>query len=98
MAKASQFDAADYLDSPGAIADYLSEAFDSGDEKLVARAFDTVAQAKGMTEVANETGLSRESLYRSLSEQGRPELATALKVLDSFDMQVVVRPKKISAA
>lgn len=97
MAKTSSFDAADYLDSPAAIADYLSEAFDSGDEKLVARALGTVARAKGMTEVANETGLSRESLYRSLSDQGRPELATALKVLKSFDMQLVVKPKQKSA-
>jgi probable addiction module antidote protein len=53
----------------------------------------TVARAKGMTEVANDTGLSRESLHRSLSEQGRPELATAMKVLDSFDMRLIVRPK-----
>jgi probable addiction module antidote protein len=98
MAKASPFDAADYLDSPEAIADYLSEAFESADDKLIARALGTVARAKGMTEVANDTGLSRESLYRSLSEQGRPELATAMKVLDSFDMQLVVKPKGKAAA
>jgi probable addiction module antidote protein len=98
MARASQFDAADYIDSPEAIADYLSEAFESGDDKLIARALGTVARAKGMTEVANDTGLSRESLYRSLSEQGRPELATAMKVLDSFDMQLVVKPKGNAAA
>jgi len=93
MTIASRFDAADYLDSPEAIADYLSEAFESGDDKLIARALGTVARAKGTTEVANDTGLSRESLYRSLSEQVRPELATAMKVLDSFDMQLVVKPK-----
>jgi probable addiction module antidote protein len=63
MAKASPFNAAEYLDSPESIADYLSEAFESGDEKLIARALGTVARAKGMTEVANDTGLSRESLY-----------------------------------
>ena len=98
MAKPSAFDAADYLDSPEAIADYLSEAFEAGDDKLIARALGTVARAKGMTEVANDTGLSRESLYRSLSEQGRPELATVMKVLDSLDMQLFVRPKEKSAA
>jgi len=98
MAKTSPFDAADYLDSSEAIADYLSEAFESGDDKLIARALGTVARAKGMTEVASDTGLSRESLYRSLSEQGRPELATAMKVLDSLDMQLFVRPKEKSAA
>jgi probable addiction module antidote protein len=98
MAKASPFDAADYLDSPELIADYLSEAFETGDGRLIAKALGTVARAKGMSEVANETGLSRENLYRSLSEQGRPELATAMKVLDSFDMQLVVKPKEKSAA
>jgi len=98
MAKTSPFDAADYLDSPEAIADYLSVAFESGDDKLIARALGTVARIKGMTEVANDTGLSRESLYRSLSAQGRPELATAMKVLDSLDMQLFVRPKEKSAA
>lgn len=72
MAKESLFDAAEYLDSPEAVADYLSEAFESGDDKLIARALGAVARAKGMTEVANDPGLSRESLYRSLSEQGRP--------------------------
>lgn len=98
MAKTSSFDAAAYLDSPNAIAGYLSEAFETGDEKLIARALGTVARAKGMTEVAHDTGLSRESLYRSLSEQGRPELATAIKVLDSFDMQLTVKPKDKTAA
>ena len=98
MAKASKFDAADYLTSPQAIADYLSEAFETGDESFVAEALGTVARAKGITGIANETGLSREGLYRSLSGQGRPELATAMKVLDAFDMQLVVKPKKKSAA
>ena len=50
-------------------------------------------RAKVMTGIAAETGLSREGLYRSLSSEGRPELATAMKVLDAFDMQLVVKPK-----
>jgi probable addiction module antidote protein len=98
MAKASKFDAADYLKTPKEIADYLSEAFETGDEKFIAEALGTVARAKGMAGIANETGLSREGLYRSLSGQGRPELATAMKVLDAFDMQLVVKPKEKSAA
>jgi probable addiction module antidote protein len=98
MAKATKFDAADYLKSPQAIADYLSEAFETGDEKFIAEALGTAARAKGMTGIASETGLSREGLYRSLSSEGRPELATAMKVLDAFDMRLVVRPKEKSAA
>jgi probable addiction module antidote protein len=98
MTKATKFDAADYLKSPQAIADYLSEAFETGDEGFIAEALGTVARAKGMTGIASETGLSREGLYRSLSSEGRPELATAMKVLDAFDMQLVVRPKEGKAA
>jgi probable addiction module antidote protein len=98
MAKASKFDAADYLRSPQAMADYLSEAFETGDEKFIAEALGTVARAKGMSGIANDTGLSRESLYRSLSSDGHPELATAMKVLDAFDMQLVVKPKEKGAA
>lgn len=63
-----------------------------------AEALGTVARAKGMTGIANETGLSREGLYRSLSSEGSPELATAMKVLDAFDMQLVVKPKAGKAA
>ena len=52
MAKASKFDAADYLKSPQAIADYLSEAFETGDESFIAEALGTVARAKGMAGIA----------------------------------------------
>jgi probable addiction module antidote protein len=97
-AKTSKFDAADYLKSPQAIAAYLSEAFETGDERFIAEALGTVARAKGMAGIANETGLSREGLYRSLSSAGRPELATTMKVLDALDMRLVVRPKEGKAA
>jgi probable addiction module antidote protein len=93
MAKASRFGAAEYLDSPETIAGYLSEAFETGDDQFIAQALGTVARAKGMSGVAKDTGLSRESLYRSLSAEGRPELGTAMKVLDALDMQLVVKPK-----
>jgi probable addiction module antidote protein len=93
MAKATKFDAADYLDNPDVIAEYLSEAFLTGDEKFIADAMGNVARAKGMASVAIETGLNRESLYKALSPQGHPELGTTMKVLDSLDMEIVVRPK-----
>jgi probable addiction module antidote protein len=93
MAKATKFDAADYLDTPEVIAEYLSEAFLTGDEKFIADAIGNVARAKGMSEIAKETGLNRENLYKSLSAQGHPELGTAMKVLESLDMELIVRPK-----
>jgi probable addiction module antidote protein len=94
MATATKFDAADYLDNSEIIAEYLSEAFLTGDEKIIADALGNVARAKGMSTVAQDTGLNRESLYKSLSLQGHPELGTAIKVLDSLDMELVVRPKE----
>ena len=59
MAKATKFDAADYLDSPEVIAEYLSEAFLTGDEKFAADALGNVARAKGMAGIAKDTGLNR---------------------------------------
>jgi probable addiction module antidote protein len=94
MTKATNFDVADYLDSPEAIAAYLSEAFGSGDDALIAQALGTVARVKGMAGVAKETGLNRENLYRSLSEGGKPELSTVMKVLDALDVQLVAKPKE----
>lgn len=98
MAKARAFDAAEYLDTPEAIAAYLSEAFATGDDDLIAQALGAVARVKGMKKVADEAGLNRENLYRSLSAGGKPELATVMKVLDSFDVQLVAKPKDDDAA
>lgn len=94
MAKVRDFDVAEYLDSPEAIAAYLSEAFGTGDDGLIAQALGTVARVKGMAGVAKETGLNRENLYRSLSESGKPELSTVMKVLDALDVQLVAKPKE----
>ena len=98
MAKAPKFDAADYLDSTEAIAAYLSEAFESGDNELITLAIGAVARAKGMGEIAKESGLNRENLYRTLSEGGKPEFGTVMKVLNSFDVQLYVKPKEGAAA
>jgi probable addiction module antidote protein len=89
----TRFDAADYLDSPGAIADYLTEAFETGDNEFIAQAIGTVARAKGMSSVARDAGLSRENLYRALSADGKPEFATVMKVLGTLGVQLVVKPR-----
>jgi len=94
MAKAQKFDAAEYLDSPQAIAEYLSEAFETGDDEFIAIAIGTVARAKGMTDVAKEAGLNRENLYKALNEGGKPEFGTVMKVLNSFDVQLVAKAKE----
>lgn len=93
MPKAQEFDAAEYLDSPEAIAAYLSEAFETGDDSLIAKALGAVARVKGMKDVAKEAGVSRENLYRSLRAGGNPELSTVMKVLDALNVQLVAKPK-----
>jgi probable addiction module antidote protein len=94
MAKTQKFDVAEYLDSPKAIADYLSEAFETGDGKFIAQALGNVARARGMSGVAKETGLSRENLYRALGSGGKPELDTVMKVLGALGFQIVAKPIK----
>ncbi len=85
------FDAAEYLDSAEAVAAYLEAAFEDGDPAFIADALGTVARAKGMTEVARKTGLSRESLYKALSAEGNPEFATILKVMHALDLKLTAR-------
>jgi len=92
MVKISKFDAANYLKSPQAMADYLSEALATDDAEFICDALDTIARAKGMTQVAKETGLSRESLYKSLSGTTKPEFDTIRKVISSFGLRLVAEP------
>src|ERR1700691_4642373 len=94
MTKERDFDVAEYLDSLEAIAAYLSEAFETGEDDLIAQALGTVARVKGMAGIAKEAGLNRENLYRSLSEGGKPELSTVMKVLDALDVQLVAKPQE----
>jgi probable addiction module antidote protein len=92
------FDPAEYLDTPERIAAYLEEAFADGDPALIASALGDVARAKGMSSIAREAQLSREHLYRALSEAGKPEFATVLKVLQSFGLRLTTAPLAPEAA
>jgi probable addiction module antidote protein len=89
--KTTLFDAADYLDDAETIAFYIEEAFATEDPAYIAHALGTVSRAKGMTEVARKTGLSRESLYKALSAEGNPEFATILKVMRALDLKITTR-------
>ena len=75
-----QWDAADYLETEADRVACLEAALDEGDPRLIAAALGDIARAKGMTMVAADAGLGRESLYQALSPDGNPEFATALKV------------------
>ena len=82
--KTTKFDPAEYLTSPQAQAELVSEAFESGDPKFIAHALGTVARARGMTDVSRESGVSREALYRALSQEGDPRLSTLTSVLPAL--------------
>jgi probable addiction module antidote protein len=80
MAKTEPFDAALYLTSPESQEELLNDAFASGDARYVSHALGVIARACGMTEVAREAGVTREALYKALSENGDPRLTTLLGV------------------
>lgn len=79
--KLTSFDPAELLVSDEAIATFMADALESGDAGYIANALGVVARARGMSEIARETGLSREHLYRSFSERGNPTLKTTLAVM-----------------
>lgn len=78
------YDAARYLDSDEALAAYIADATESGDAQELAHALGVVARAKGMTDLSRQTGLPRQTLYKALSGDGNPELATIAKVADAL--------------
>ncbi len=90
MLKTKPFDPAEFLDTPDAIAEYLTAAFESDDHAVIADALGIAAKARGMTQLARDTGLARPALYRALSPDGHPEFETVLKVLRALG--VTLRP------
>jgi probable addiction module antidote protein len=90
--KLTRYDVVDHLRSPEEMAAYLDAWFEEfpDDVSGIARAVGDIARAKGMTQVAQDAGLSRESLYRALSEEGNPSLATILKVLGAVGLKLSV--------
>ena len=87
------FDVSEHLDSEEAIAVYLSEALAAGDAAYFAHALGQVAKARGMTQIAREAGLGRESLYKALREDGNPRLDTIFKVLHALGVKLEARPE-----
>jgi probable addiction module antidote protein len=91
--KTSPFDVADYLKTAKDRAAYLEACAEQsrGDVAFLAKALGDVARARGMTRVAREAGVTRESLYRSLSAAGNPELATVLRVAKSLGVRLTFK-------
>lgn len=90
--KTRKWDSSKYLTSEERITEYLNLVFEENgdDPEFIAKAFRTVAKARGMTRLARETGLSRSGLYSALSEAGNPEFATMLKIMKAFGIKMRV--------
>jgi probable addiction module antidote protein len=95
--KIYDYDPAAALESDEAIAVFLADALETGDSAYIAKAMGVVARAKGMADLARDTGLSREQLYRSFSEQGNPTLKTLLAVMRALGVDLTARPHKPAA-
>jgi probable addiction module antidote protein len=83
-----KYDTAALLRNDREIAGYLEAALAEGDAALIAAAIGDIARARGMTKIAKETGLGRESLYKALSADGRPELNTVMMVLNALNIRL----------
>jgi probable addiction module antidote protein len=90
--KTTKWDVTEYLDSEESIALFLEAVFEEGDPALISAALGEVARAKGMTQIARETGLAREALYRALSEEGKPEFTTVMKVMKALGLRLAAVP------
>jgi probable addiction module antidote protein len=90
--KTRPYDSAEYLDTPEAIAEYLTGALETADAAFIAKAIGVAARAKGMSEVARLAGVSRENLYRSLDGETKPELGTIISVLTALGVQLAAKP------
>ncbi|MFW2137418.1 addiction module antidote protein [Chryseobacterium sp. TY4] len=88
----SKFDIADYLDSNEMIAEYLNVVLEEGNDSEVIVAIGNIAKAIGMTKIAEETGMSRPSLYKALSEGAKPQFSTIMKVLKAVGGQIKINP------
>jgi probable addiction module antidote protein len=86
------WDAAEHLETDEDIAAYLDAALEEGDAALVVAVLGDIARARGMTQLAREAGVGRESLYKALSATGNPEFATVMKVVRALGLRLQVQP------
>ena len=86
----TNFDIAQYLDNKEVIAEYLSQILADGDMDELLEALGNIAKAKGMSQIASETGLGRESLYKTFHKGTKPKFDTITKILGSFGVKVQV--------
>jgi probable addiction module antidote protein len=98
MKRLRAFDAADYLDSAEVIAEYLNAALEDENPDVLLQAIADVAKARGMTQLAKDTGLARESLYKALAPGAKPRYDTVLKLMRALGVELHTTPAHASQA
>lgn len=93
--KTRPYDPAEYLETAEDMAAYLEAALEDGEPAVVVKALGTIARARGMSQIARDTGLGRESLYKALSPEGNPEFATILKVVRALGLKLHAEPEHL---
>ena len=88
LSELTEFDASKYLDDDEAVADYIRLALEDGDPGLLAAALGDVARARGMTQVVQAAGLTRESLYKALRPDAHPRFETIQKVCKALGIKL----------
>ena len=96
--KITEYDTAEFLKTPQDVAEYLEAVFEDGEPALISHALGVVARAKGMTSVAKQAGVTREALYKSLSDRGDPTLSTFMGVLKALNIRMAIVPEKVRPA
>ncbi len=90
--KLAQFDAAEYLDNEAVIAEYLNTALEDENPDMFLVAISDVAKARGMAQLAKDTGLGRESLYKALAPGAKPRYDTVLKLIRALGVELHAAP------
>jgi probable addiction module antidote protein len=86
------FDLSDYLDSDDMVTEYLNQVLQDGDAAEFTRAVGHIARARGMAQLARDTGLGRESLYKALSADAKPRFETVFKVMQALGLKLQTSP------
>jgi putative addiction module killer protein/probable addiction module antidote protein len=92
----TRYDTADYLNTPEAVSAFLEAAFEDGDPDLIAHALGTVARARGMIQLAQEAGISKNSLDHALRADRNPDLATLIRVFSALGLRLAVAPTEMT--
>jgi probable addiction module antidote protein len=93
--KFTSFDVSEYLNDEESMAAYLSSVVEEGDANLLLSAIGNIAKARGMSKIASESGLGRESLYKALNSNAKPRFDTVIKVLGALGMRMTFSVKTV---